>query len=325
MPYNIDELLNKIENEINSLDITGEPVELYQPLQYGIQNGGKRIRPLLVLLACEMFEGEVEKAVPLAVGIELFHNFTLIHDDIMDQAPIRRGAPSVYKKWDVNTAILSGDVLFSVAYQYMLKAPDGCLKDILELFNETVIRICEGQQYDMNFEKTKNITESQYLNMIRLKTAVLPANSLKIGAILAGSSKQDLDNIYKFGEMFGMAFQLKDDWLDVFGDEDVFGKKNGGDIVANKKTWLHIKAIELADDKQLAVLNQAYSDLLMPPIDKINKVKEIYFKLGIGDLAKKLMEDYYKTAFDYIYQINVAEKSKSNIVELIKSLFERKF
>ncbi len=325
MAYTINELLKSINEQTNKLDITGEPKELYLPVEYCIKNGGKRIRPLMTLIACDMFGGNIDQAMPSAIGIEIFHNFTLMHDDIMDNAPMRRGKPAVHKKWNSNTAILSGDVMFAIAYQYMLKTPEKKLKRVLEVFNETVIQICEGQQYDMNFETLNNVSEAEYLNMIRLKTAVLPANSLKIGAIIANAPENEINNLYLFGELFGLAFQLKDDWLDIFGDEDVFGKKTGGDIVANKKTWLYIKAFELANKNQLKTLNEAFNNKTVHPKEKINTVKNIYLQLELNKLAIELMNKYYKRAQDYLNKIKIPEESKSNLSHLLKMLVERKF
>ncbi len=324
MGYTIEDLLKKINDEIDNLDITGEPGELYSPVKYSLKNGGKRVRPLMALIACDMFGENIDKAIPAAIGLEVFHNFTLLHDDIMDQSPMRRGKPSVYKKWNTNTAILSGDVMFALAYQYMLKTPDKNLKRILEVFNETVIQVCEGQQYDMNFEAISNVSEAEYLNMIRLKTAVLPANSLKIGAIVAAAPENEIQNLYLFGELFGLAFQLKDDWLDVFGDENVFGKKTGGDIIANKKTWLYIKAFEMANKDQIKKLKEAYSNRIQHPEEKINIVKNIYIQLELNKLAISHMEKYYQRAFDYLEKIKIPEESKSNITRLINLLIERK-
>ncbi len=325
MAYTINELLKSINEQTNKLDITGEPKELYLPVEYCIKNGGKRIRPLMTLIACDMFGGNIDQAMPSAIGIEIFHNFTLMHDDIMDNAPMRRGKPAVHKKWNSNTAILSGDVMFAIAYQYMLKTPEKKLKRVLEVFNETVIQICEGQQYDMNFETLNNVSEAEYLNMIRLKTAVLPANSLKIGAIIANAPENEINNLYLFGELFGLAFQLKDDWLDIFGDEDVFGKKTGGDIVANKKTWLYIKAFELANKNQLKTLNEAFNNKTVHPKEKINTVKNIYLQLELNKLAIEQMNKYYKRAQDYLNKIKIPEESKSNLSHLLKMLVERKF
>lgn len=323
MSHTIEQLLEKIDARMNSLDIPDKPKELYQPVEYCLKNGGKRVRPLLTLIACDMFGGSIDKAMPLAMGLELFHNFTLMHDDIMDQAPIRRGKPTVYKKWNTNTAILSGDVMFALAYRLLLQSPEKDMQRVLEVFNETVIQVCEGQQYDINFETINNITEAEYLNMIRLKTAVLPANCLKIGAIIAGAPENEIQNLYLLGEFFGIAFQLKDDWLDVFGDEEVFGKKTGGDIVTNKKTWLYIKAFELADKKQKEKLKEAFSNRIHHPEEKINVVKNVYLQLGLNKLAVEQMEKYHNRAFDYLEKINIPTESKTNLSNLINKLIER--
>ncbi len=324
MAYNVEELLKKINDELDNLDITGEPKELYLPVEYCLKNGGKRVRPILTLIACDMFGGNVEHALSPAVGLEIFHNFTLMHDDIMDRSPMRRGKPTVYKKWNINTAILSGDVMFALAYQYMLKTPGRNLRRILEVFNETVIQVCEGQQYDMNFETLDNVLEVEYLNMIRLKTAVLPANCLKIGSIIAGAPENEIQNLYLFGELFGLAFQLKDDWLDVFGDEEIFGKKTGGDILANKKTWLYIKAFERANKQQLKELNDAFSNRIQHAEEKINTVKKIYLQLELNDLAINQMQKYYQRAFDYLDKIKIPEELKSTLSDFINLLIERK-
>lgn len=323
MAHSIEQLLKKIDIQMNSLSIPDEPGELYHPIEYCLQNGGKRVRPLLTLIACDMFDSDINKALHPAVGLEIFHNFTLMHDDIMDQAPIRRGKPSVYKKWNTNTAILSGDAMFALAYRYMLKSPDKHLKRVLEVFNENVIQVCEGQQYDMNFETINDISENDYLKMIRLKTAVFPANCLKIGATIADAPDEEIEKLYMLGEMFGIAFQLKDDWLDVFGDEDVFGKKTGGDIVSNKKTWLYIKAFELSDTNQKQKLKEAFSNRIHHPEEKINTVKNIYLQLELNKLAVEQMEKYYKQAFDYLEKINIPGKSKRNLSDLICKLVER--
>jgi geranylgeranyl diphosphate synthase type II len=300
-----------------------EPRGLYEPIEYCLKNGGKRIRPLMTLLGCEMFGGRAEEALSPAIGLELFHNFTLMHDDIMDQAPIRRGQPAVHVKWDTNTAILSGDVLFARAYEYMLDVPDHCLRQVMELFSRTVIEVCEGQQYDMDFEKTGRVTEAEYLEMIRLKTAVLPAACLKAGAIVAGAPAVDAEKIYRFGESVGLAFQLRDDWLDAFGDEALFGKKSGGDIVANKKTWLYIKAWELSAPAQRQELDRAYSGAISDPDTKIGRVMGIFNSLGIRELAIQAMETHYQRAFEALDAIEAPAGPKENLRMLAQSLFDR--
>lgn len=301
-----------------------EPRALYAPLAYCLKNGGKRMRPVMTLLGCGLFSGDIEKALSPAIGLELFHNFTLMHDDIMDNAPLRRGLPAVHKKWNISTAILSGDVMFALAYKYMMDVPDEKLRRVLDLFNKTVIEVCEGQQYDMNFETDGQVGESDYLEMIRLKTAVLPAACLKTGAIIAGASEEDAEKLYCFGEFIGLAFQLRDDWLDVYGEEAVFGKKSGGDIVANKKTWMTIKAYELADDKQKELLQKAFGSKDFNPDEKVRQVKEIYHRLGIKDLALQQMEQYYLRAFRSLDSIPVPVDRKEGLTVFAKSLFDRK-
>ncbi len=301
-----------------------EPRALYVPLAYCLKNGGKRMRPVLTLLGCELFSGDIEKALSPAVGLELFHNFTLMHDDIMDNAPLRRGLPAVHKKWNINTAILSGDVMFALAYKHMMDVPGDKLRKVLDLFNKTVIEVCEGQQYDMDFETDGQVDEADYLEMIRLKTAVLPAACLKTGAIIAGASDGDAEKLYCFGEFIGLAFQLRDDWLDVYGEEAVFGKKSGGDIVANKKTWMTIKAHEMADDKQKELLQKAFGSKDFNPDEKVRQVKEIYHSLGIQDLALQKMEHYYQRAFRSLDSIPVSFERKEGLTAFAKSLFDRK-
>jgi geranylgeranyl diphosphate synthase, type II len=324
MSNDIRGMLQDIEREIAAINLPSRPAGLYEPVLYCLKNGGKRIRPLMTLLACELFEGDRQKAIPPAVGLELFHNFTLMHDDIMDNAPIRRGQPSVHNKWDANTAILSGDALFSLACQFVGRVPDHCLREINELFHKTVIEVCEGQQYDMNFESSEQVTEEEYLEMIRLKTAVLPAACLKTGAIVASAPAEDANHLYSFGESIGLAFQLKDDWLDVFGDEAVFGKKSGGDIVANKKTWLYIKALELADEVQKNVLQLAYSNRISNKEEKVSQVKKVFKELQLHQLALQQMEVFHSSAMDHLVQINVPEHNKSNLKQMAADLLNRK-
>lgn len=323
MTPQIEHLLKVIDARINGITAGHSPAGLYEPVSYCLLLGGKRMRPLMTLLGCSMFGGDTDKAMSAALGMELFHNFTLMHDDIMDNAPIRRGKPSVYKKWNINTAILSGDVMFGLACKYMVEVPDACLRKVLNLFNQTVLEVCEGQQYDMDFESSEQVSEAEYLEMIRLKTAVLPAACLKTGAMIAGASQEDASRLYRFGEYVGLAFQLKDDCLDVFGSEAVFGKKSGGDIIANKKTWLYIKARELANASQKQILHKAYSTVAADPEEKIRTVKGIFETLGIHEKALEKMEAYYQQAFEALDQIDISPDKKSDLVALVKGLFNR--
>jgi len=275
------------------------PLGLYEPIAYTMETGGKRIRPALLVWACALFSDTYKKALYPALGLEIFHNFTLLHDDVMDQADIRRNQPTVHKKWNENTAILSGDAMLIKAYQFMANHQHPVSPEVLRVFNQTALEVCEGQQYDMDFETQKDVSESEYLKMIELKTSVLIAGALKIGALIGGASEQDADTLYEFGRLIGLAFQLKDDWLDVFGSVDVFGKKIGGDILTNKKTYLYIKARELASDK-----HQRELDFWLPkthkPEEKIIGVTQVYKDLSIADLTQQKIQNYHQAALDIL-------------------------
>ncbi len=324
MSSKVTQYTQKINDYIDSIGLVKQPQELYLPVDYCLRTGGKRIRPLMALLACDMFDGNPEQVIGPAAGMEIFHNFTLMHDDIMDEAPIRRGKPSVYKKWNANTAILSGDVMFAMAIQHISTCPGKNLKEVLNLFNKTVIEVCEGQQYDMNFETLDKVSESEYINMIRLKTAVLPAACLKTGAIIAGANPKDAQLIYQFGENVGIAFQIMDDWLDIFGEEDTFGKKTGGDIVANKKTWLYIKAFEMADENQLRDLRNAFTNRIFNPEEKISMVKNVFLQLGLDHKSVAKMEEYNKKAVSLLEEISIPGEKKKELKTLAEKLLNRK-
>ncbi len=319
----MDTYLRLITGYLNGIPLTKEPKNLYEPVSYCLANGGKRIRPVMTLLACKMFGGDIKDALPAAAGLELFHNFTLLHDDIMDDAPIRRNKPTVHKKWDDNTAILSGDVLFAIASQHVSKVPDACLRPVLDLFYQTVTEVCEGQQYDMDFESRNDVSEEAYLEMIRLKTAVLPAACLKTGAIIAGAPAKDQELVYRFGALIGLAFQLRDDWLDVYGDLEAFGKKTGGDIIANKKTWLYIKALEKADKQQKETLIKAFSDLSMDDDEKIRLVTSIYDDLNISQAARQKMKEYYALASVKMDSIDLPKEQKNELIGYTDQLINR--
>lgn len=323
MKTDIESLQKEIAERIEGLPLPGEPAELYAPITYCLQNGGKRIRPLMTLLACDMFGGDVNQAMSPALGMELLHNFTLLHDDVMDQAPMRRNRPTVHTKWNINTAILSGDALFALACQYVAEAPESGLREVMQLFHKTVIEICEGQQYDMDFERMPQVTPEDYLKMIRLKTAVLPAASLQVGAIIAGADKKDQSLVYSFGEHIGLAFQIKDDWLDIFGDETTFGKKTGGDIVANKKTWPYIQAMEIGGQTQRKTLKEAFSKEFNNREEKIKLVKGIFDQLGISNMSQETMQAHYARAFDHLEEINLPAARKEKLIHLSKALFDR--
>ena len=321
--YSLNELHGKIAVAFTKQSFIGTPSELYEPIGYTLSQGGKRLRPLLVLLGCDLFDGDIEKAINPAIGIEIFHNFTLLHDDIMDKAPIRRGLETVYKKWNTNIAILSGDAMFITAYKYLTKADVNLLPELLKLFNKTAIEVCEGQQFDMNFETLKDVSIDDYLGMIRLKTAVLLGCSLKTGAIIAGASEEDLNNIYDFGVNIGIAFQLKDDLLDVYSDVEKFGKVTGGDIVTNKKTFLYLKAFELAKAERLSHLEKFFSLDEADSDIKINGVKAIYNELEIEAITIAEMQSYYDKALYNLNQINVPEERKKNLLSFAGQLMKR--
>jgi len=314
----------KLFNEGLALeDFNKQPIELYNPISYTLSFGGKRMRPVLTLLACDLFNGKIEDALKPAIGIELFHNFTLLHDDIMDNAPIRRGKETVFKKWNQSTAILSGDTMFAMAYEYLMKTDIKISRRIFWIMNKTALEVCEGQQYDMNFENKKDVSLSEYLNMIRLKTAVLLAASLKIGAIIGGANEKDADYMYNFGINIGMLFQIKDDLLDTFGEEEKFGKKSGGDIVSNKKTYLFLKAIELAEGNDFKELISYFDGSDFDENEKISAVIEIYKRLKIDELANTEMDNYFNKAIENLNLISVVDENKKVLRSFAEKLMSR--
>jgi geranylgeranyl diphosphate synthase type II len=321
--YTIQELQDKINHTLSEQKFEGNPPLLYEPIRYTLSQGGKRIRPLLTLLACDMFGGNIENAVYPAIGLEIFHNFTLLHDDIMDKAPIRRGKETVYKKWNTNIAILSGDTMFALAYEFVIKTETRFIPDILHVLNQTAIEVCEGQQFDMNYETDGNISIADYMEMIRLKTAVLLGGSLKIGAIIGGADKEDAANIYDFGINIGLAFQLKDDLLDVYSDVEKFGKITGGDIVTNKKTYLYLKAFELAKGERLDNLNTFFNLSENEGEKKIAGVKSVYNELDIEALTIKQMQFYFDKALESLDKIALDTSRKQNLLNFAKQLMGR--
>jgi geranylgeranyl diphosphate synthase, type II len=317
-------LYSIVNQQIEKTSYAKYPANLYDPIRYVMKAGGKRIRPLLCLLACELFGGDYRKALYPAIGIEIFHNFTLLHDDMMDNADMRRGLPVVHKKWNSNIALLSGDAMSVIAYKYMSKASDR-LNEILEIFSETALNICEGQQYDMDYEQKSNVTEQEYLNMITLKTAVLLACSLKVGAIAADADNDECDKIQEFGKNLGIAFQLQDDYLDVFGNPDVFGKNTGGDIIANKKTFLLINALSKADGENQKKLKSWIEAENFDNEEKISEVKKIFKNLNIDKYTIENMQKYYDIAFEIFENINVSNENKKHLYEFAESLRYRAF
>jgi geranylgeranyl diphosphate synthase type II len=318
-------LEKRIQQEIESYckKFPLSPPELYDPIKYTISNGGKRIRPVITLLASDLFSDNIEKVIPAAIGIELFHNFTLVHDDLMDNAPVRRNNPTVHEKWNKNIAILSGDVMLVKAYQLMSQTESKAIGAILTLFNNTAVQVCEGQQLDMNYEKIFRITIPKYLNMIELKTAVLIATSFKIGALIGGAKEEDAQRLYNFGKYLGVAFQLQDDILDVYGDQKKFGKQKGGDIISNKKTYLLIKAMEMANRYTAEELNNWIYAPQFDPQQKVEAVTAIYDFLNVKELAKKEMEKQYTRAMDCLNEIPLEAEKKQELLSFIKSLISR--
>lgn len=321
---NSKELLDKFNKELQNINFGKTPSKLYDPIYYALSVGGKRLRPTLCLMASELYGGKYEDTINAAIGVELFHNFTLLHDDMMDKAEMRRGKPVVHVKWTENIALLSGDAMSVIAYKYVSKTPIN-LKDTLDVFSDTALKICEGQQYDMNFETMAEVTEEQYLKMIQLKTAVLLAASLKMGAVIANANNDEREKIYKFGENLGMAFQLQDDLLDVYGDPKIFGKNIGGDIVSNKKTYLLIKALEIANEEQKKELNSWLRTAGTNPNEKINAVKKIYNQIGIREHSLELMNKYFDYAFEIFETIKVEDKKKEILRNYALSMKKRNY
>jgi len=312
-----------IKNEIENLPLDGHPKELYEPIQYLMSLGGKRLRPLLTLMAHSLYKDDPRVAVKAAVALELFHNFTLMHDDIMDSAPLRRGKATVHKKYNDNIAILSGDVMLVKVYDLLLTVPSDQLKDILLSFNKCAAQVCEGQQLDMNYEGMESVTEKEYLEMIELKTAVLLGFSLELGAILGGADKESRALLKEAGIHMGLGFQLKDDLLDVYADKEKFGKVIGGDIIANKKTFLLIKAIEGAEGKVKEELKNWLTREHFNNEDKVAAVKGIYNGLHIKALTEKKIQDYFKMALEALEQISVAKEKKLTLKSFAQYLINR--
>ncbi|HRG58925.1 MAG TPA: polyprenyl synthetase family protein [Bacteroidia bacterium] len=309
--------------EFNKSLLNKKPASLYDPIKYTLDLGGKRMRPLLTLIACDLFDGNVSDAVKPALGIEIFHNFTLLHDDIMDKAPLRRNQPTVHKKWNADIAILSGDTMFVQSFQYVMQAPNSCLKEVMEVFTKTAIEVCEGQQMDMDFESQINVSIPQYIKMIGLKTSVLLAGSMKIGAIIGEARQEDANHLYEFGKNLGIAFQLQDDILDVFGNSDKVGKQSGGDIVSNKKTFLLLKALDMADRYKKEELQLWMHTTNVNPTEKIEAVKSIYEYLGVKSLAEAEMHKFYTKSLLHLNEIPCNETKKEQLKSFAQNLMQR--
>jgi len=317
------ELYRLIEHKIQQLDFDKQPKELYEPISYMLSLGGKRLRPVLVLMAADLFDGDVNKAINAALAVEVFHNFTLVHDDIMDNSDIRRGQPTVHKKWDQTVAILSGDLMMIKATDLLCETETSNLKKLISIFNKAGAEVCEGQQIDMNFEKRNDVSVDEYIDMITLKTAVLLGCSLSLGAAVANANDSDLENIFEFGKCIGIAFQIQDDILDSFGEGEKVGKKIGGDIAANKKTLLLIKAFELADENTENELQKLIDSTQINVDEKINAVLKIYEKLTVRIESEKLQQQYLTQAFSHLEKINVAADKKEILRNTANDLMQR--
>lgn len=313
----------KIGEAIDKVLLGEQPRTLFDPARYILSLGGKRVRPLLTLMAVDLFGKETEMAVNAALAVEIFHNFSLLHDDLMDKAEMRRGNPTVHKKWNANSAILSGDAMVIEAYRYIAKVPAAHLPEILDIFSTMAMEICKGQQYDMDFELRMDVTETEYIEMIRLKTAVLMGGALKIGAILADASPQDADSLYRYGINIGIAFQLKDDLLDVYGDPKTFGKKIGGDILSNKKTYLLIKALKNANAKQRKEMDRWLKATHFDAEAKIEFVKNMYDVLNLRSISENLIDKYYLASLDCLAPINLSDERKKDLIDLSENLMYR--
>lgn len=317
----------KFNEALSLVEFSNRPIELYEPITYILKLGGKRARPVCTLAACEMFGGSFNDSINQAIAIEIFHNFTLVHDDIMDNAPLRRGSVTVHEKWNSNLAILGGDAMMILAYQYLQKIPKELagqtLQYMLANFNRTAIKVCEGQQMDMNFESTESVSLDDYLAMIKRKTAVLLGEALRVGAMMAGAQEEDQHLIYDFGKDFGIAFQIQDDILDLYGDPEKFGKACGGDILAGKKSYLYIKALEKANTQTQEKLKETYYSTSLSDADKISSVKAIFDELNIKSLAKAEMNRYYLSAGVALNSIDVEESKKETLKGFAQSLMVR--
>lgn len=323
--FTADEILKKVNDFLASLPYERKPASLYEPIQYTLSMGGKRIRPTLMLLAYNLFKDDPESILMNSVALETYHNYTLLHDDLMDNADMRRGHLTVHKKWDANTAILSGDSMLVLAYDRMAQCDAKHLPQVLSLFTTTALEIGEGQQYDMEFENRNDVTEAEYIEMIRLKTSVLLACALKIGAVLADASEEDADNLYKFGEQIGLAFQLQDDYLDVYGDPKVFGKEIGGDITCNKKTFMLINALNHANAEQQKELLHWIQAEHFDRKEKVAAVTQLYNEIGIERMAQEKIAFYFEESKKYLDAVQVPAERKKELSLYAQKMMKRKY
>lgn len=323
--HTTEDFLNEINAILENHPYNRQPESLYNPVRYVLEQGGKRIRPILMMLAYELYKDHPEDIILPAVGLETYHNYTLLHDDLMDNADMRRGNQTVHKKWDANTAILSGDSMLVLAYRCMQQVSDNKLRPVLETFTETALQVGEGQQYDMDFEKRNDVSEEEYIEMIRLKTSVLLACALKMGALLADAPKDDTVNLYKFGEQMGLAFQLQDDYLDVYGDPKVFGKAVGGDITSNKKTYMLINAFNRANAHQREELLRWTTAKEFDKQEKISAVTQLYNEMNIGRLAQEKIACFFEQSRGYLDAVQVPEQRKAHLREFAGRMMKRKY
>lgn len=320
-----DEILSMVNEFLANLPYERKPKSLYEPIRYVLSMGGKRIRPTLMLLGYNLFKDNPEKILMNAVALETYHNYTLLHDDLMDNADLRRGHETVHKKWDANTAILSGDSMLVLAYERMAQCDEKHLAKVLKLFTTTALEIGEGQQFDMEFENRNDVKEEEYIEMIRLKTSVLLACALKMGAILADASDEDAENLYKFGEQIGLAFQLQDDYLDVYGDTKVFGKEIGGDITSNKKTYMLINAFNLADEAQRAELQKWVNAEEFDRKEKVAAVTRLYNEIGIDKMAQDKIAYYFEQSKKYLDAVSVPAERKEELAKYAQKMMKRQY
>lgn len=313
-----------IQAHFEALNLAKEPNNLYEPIRYILSLGGKRLRPVLTLMATEVFDVDCEKAIPAATAVEVFHNFSLIHDDIMDDAPLRRGNETVHEKWDLNTGILSGDAMLILAYQFFENYEPQVFRDLAKLFSKTALEVCEGQQYDVDFETRDDVTIPEYLKMIEYKTAVLVGAAMKMGAIVAETSTENANAIYDFGLNLGIAFQLQDDYLDAFGDPETFGKQVGGDIIENKKTYLYLKALEFSKVEEKEQLLHLFSIHPSDNTDKIQSVKQIFTQTGADAATQQAIQDFTLKAFQTLDTMNISDDKKAVLRAFGNKLMSRK-
>jgi geranylgeranyl diphosphate synthase, type II len=321
--YTQSELKKLVNKAILNLFYNEEAEKLNEPVKYILSIGGKRLRPVLALVACNLFSDTIDDAVIPATGLEVFHNFTLVHDDIMDHAPFRRNLPTVHNKWNLNQAVLSGDVMAFIANECFLQTPPRHLLKVFRVFNKAAIEVCVGQQLDIDFEKAAIVSHEEYLRMIELKTASLIAASAKIGALIGGSDDKDADILYEFGRNLGLAFQIQDDLLDIYGDIKVFGKIPGGDIISNKKTFMLVKALELASTEQSKQLHEQFGLKEFDPVTKVQKVIEIYDQLNIKSISENLANEYINSAFSLLGKVSATNERKTELVNIGNSLIGR--